>query len=127
MHNGGTLNRVLLLTMLVGLLAVGCTTSYQPMGYTGGYSEAEIEPNVFLLEYLGNAHTGLPTIVSYWHRRANELCKARNMGLTILDRKGGREIRGVSEGTAYAKPYYSGHIKCESEGVFPAADGIDVM
>ena len=64
-------------------------------------------------------HTGLPTIVGYWHHRANELCKGRNMGLIILDRKGGREISGVSEGTAYAEPYYSGHVNCESGGVLP--------
>ncbi len=111
------------LMVLMVLFLVGCTTPYQPRGYTGGYSEAEIEPNVFFLEYLGNAHTGLPTIVSYWHRRANELCKSRNMGLTILDRKGGREFRDDSA----AKPYYSGHIKCELGGVVPATESIGVI
>jgi len=106
---------------------VGCATPYQPKGYTGGYEEVEVEPGLFFLEYLGNGYTSLPTVLGYWQRRANELCKARGMVPKIIDRQGGREIRSVSEGTGVAKPYYSGHIKCEPATSTQDTGGIEVL
>ena len=116
----------LLITFLFGALMVGCATPYQPKGPTGGYEEVEIEPGVFFLEYLGNGYTSLPKIVGYWHQRARELCSPKGMVPKILDRKGGREVRSVSEGTAVAKPYYSGHIKCESATTTQGTGDIEV-
>jgi hypothetical protein len=66
--------------MVIWFLMTSGTTPYQPMSYRGGYSEAEVEPNTFFLEYLGTAHTGLPTIVGYWHRRANESVQRERHG-----------------------------------------------
>jgi hypothetical protein len=100
----------------VGLLILGCATSYQPKSFTGGYEEAEIKPGVYFLEFQANAYTGMTTVVKYWHRRADELCAARGQVAEVLSTEQAKAITGafVNAGNValIRKPAKSGYIRC---------------
>lgn len=55
--------RWILTIATVSAALLGCATSYQPKGFTGGYEEVEIQPGVYFLEFSGNRYTSLPTVV----------------------------------------------------------------
>ena len=44
-------------TLSMALLLAGCATSYQPQGMTGGFSETQLDTNMFTVTFKGNGHT----------------------------------------------------------------------
>lgn len=48
---------ILTLTAVGVLLLAGCATSYQSTGFTGGYSETKLAPDVVRVVFRGNAYT----------------------------------------------------------------------
>jgi len=44
--------------ILFAVALSGCATSYQPKGLTGGYSETQLNPNIFRVSFSGNGFTG---------------------------------------------------------------------
>lgn len=63
-------------TVLVGTLFMACATPYQAMGWTGGYDNVQVKPDVFFVEVKGNGYAGRTTLIGYFHRRAKALCDA---------------------------------------------------
>jgi hypothetical protein len=49
--------RVVLL--LVGLALGGCATTYQPQGFSGGFTETQLDTNVFRISFKGNGFTNV--------------------------------------------------------------------
>tara|TARA_R110001583_G_scaffold70105_1_gene198658 strand:+ start:96 stop:593 length:498 start_codon:yes stop_codon:yes gene_type:complete len=47
----------LLTILLVAIIMQGCATTYQSNGYTGGYSETQLDENVFKVSFRGNGFT----------------------------------------------------------------------
>ena len=47
-----------LLLLAIPLIAVGCSTSYQPRGFTGGYTDMKIQDDIFQVSFSGNGYTG---------------------------------------------------------------------
>ena len=47
----------LLTILVVAITLCGCATPYQNTGFTGGYSETQLQPNVFSVHFRGNGHT----------------------------------------------------------------------
>lgn len=47
---------IILLTIICAYLS-GCATSYQSTGFTGGYSETQLAPDVFRVVFKGNGYT----------------------------------------------------------------------
>ena len=45
------------LFFLIPLLLVGCATSYQPEGYSGGFSDAMTGPDTAIVSFSGNGYT----------------------------------------------------------------------
>ena len=39
------------------LILVGCASPYQPIAFTGGYSDMKMQDNVFVVTYRGNGYT----------------------------------------------------------------------
>lgn len=39
------------------LLAAGCASTYQPHGFSGGYSDSQLDANVFRVSFRGNGYT----------------------------------------------------------------------
>ena len=48
--------KYLAIAVLIGLS--GCATPYQSKGFTGGYSEVQLDENVFKVSFRGNGYTG---------------------------------------------------------------------
>lgn len=63
-------------TALCGLLIFGCATSYQSNGFTGGYSETKLAPDVVRVVFRGNGYTGKERAQDLTLLRAAELSLA---------------------------------------------------
>jgi len=57
------------------LFLSGCATAYQPQGMTGGFSETQLDTNVFTVTFKGNGFTG--------RDRANDFTLLRSAELTL--------------------------------------------
>ncbi|GIX25986.1 MAG: hypothetical protein KatS3mg122_3217 [Caldimonas sp.] len=53
----------------------GCATTYQPEGFSGGFSETQLDTNVFRVSFRGNGYTRA--------ERAEELALLRSAELTL--------------------------------------------
>jgi hypothetical protein len=58
---------------LTGLL-LACATSYQPEGFSGGYSEEHLKGNEWAVSFQGNAFTSDAQAMKYAYQRAGEIC-----------------------------------------------------
>lgn len=74
-------------TVLAGIVvALGCATPYQPMGFSGGYKEELLYQDVYFVEFHGNANTARSTVTKYVYQRANELCREKGFDdFVVLD------------------------------------------
>ena len=43
--------------LIAAMALAGCATTYQPQGATGGFSEAQLDENVFQVTFKGNGYT----------------------------------------------------------------------
>lgn len=57
---------------LMALLA-GCATSYQPVGFSGGYSETQLGEDIFQVTFKGNGYTSRDRAADLSFLRAAEL------------------------------------------------------
>lgn len=64
------LQKVLLLSLL---FFSSCATSYQPVGFSGGYSDVQLDRNTFKVSFSGNGYTGRSRVESYLLYRCAEL------------------------------------------------------
>ncbi len=55
----------------------GCATSYQQKGFTGGYSETQLAPDVFRVNFQGNGYTSSERAQDFALLRAAELSLER--------------------------------------------------
>ena len=55
------------------LIFFGCATSYQPVGFTGGYEETRLDENVFSVFFRGNGYTSRQRAVDFALLRSAEL------------------------------------------------------
>jgi hypothetical protein len=111
--------KVAILTVFV--LLVGCgATQYQPMGWTGGYTDAHIKDNIYFVEISTNAYTSQTTAAQYFHRRAKEVClengykdyKIKSERDTSTSYATGSYGGGVVTASSVNKPGVSGYVEC---------------
>jgi hypothetical protein len=55
------------------MLAQGCATTYQKSGFGGGYSETQLDINVFKVSFRGNRHTDKERVADFTLLRSAEL------------------------------------------------------
>lgn len=55
------------------ILAVGCSTSYQAKGFSGGYSETQLSPDTWQVRFSGNAATSRERAADFLLLRAAEI------------------------------------------------------
>jgi hypothetical protein len=63
-----------LLYLSIAMIA-GCATSYQPSGFSGGFSEVQLDANVFRVSFIGNGYTST--------EKAEEFALLRSAEITI--------------------------------------------
>ncbi len=57
----------------VFVLLLGCATSYQSRGFSGGYSETQLDENVFKVSFIGNRYTKKERASDFALLRSSEL------------------------------------------------------
>ena len=61
------------LAFALGLMLAGCATGYQPMGFTGGYSEVQLNADTYQITVAGNGYTSADRAQKIALLRASEL------------------------------------------------------
>lgn len=62
-----------LFIIVIVLLFSGCSTSYQSKGFSGGYSEIQLDEDVFKVTFNGNGYTGREKAADFTLLRSAEL------------------------------------------------------
>jgi hypothetical protein len=65
-----------LLVITLAALLSACATPYQPQGFAGGYTETQLDRNVFRVTFKGNGYTS--------RERADEMALLRSAQLALL-------------------------------------------
>ncbi len=63
----------IIVTLSIIFALGGCATAYQPQGMTGGFSETQLDTNVFTVTFKGNGYTGRDKANDYALLRSAEL------------------------------------------------------
>jgi hypothetical protein len=53
---------------IIGVLAfclAGCATNYQSRGWSGGYSETQLDENMFMVSFQGNGYTAMDRAIDF--------------------------------------------------------------
>ncbi len=61
--------------LIAATVLTGCATAYQPQGATGGFSEMQLDENVFQVTFKGNGYTD--------HDRANDFALLRSAEIAL--------------------------------------------
>lgn len=102
------------------VFASGCATPYQSTGFTGGFSETQLAPDVFRVYFRGNGHTSSERAQDFVMLRAAELSLQHGFTcFAILDESNSVKTQSLSTpgyayttGSAYANgnsATYSGY------------------
>ena len=76
----------IILIIFVSIFAQGCATTYQKSGFSGGYSEIQLDTNVFKISLKGNGHTYKERVTDFTLLRSAELTlKNGYQYFTIID------------------------------------------
>src|SRR5712692_7205947 len=82
------MNRVLIALGALSLLA--CATPYQPRGGMGGFSETQLDENVFQVRFNGNAYTSGERASDFTLLRSAEVARLHGYSyFVIVQSKGG--------------------------------------
>ena len=98
-----------LVTLVVVVLA-GCATQYQPDAFTGGYSETQLDHNVFRVTFGGNAYVSPERVEDFALLRSAELTLEKGFThFVIVDARARTDTnvvttpgQSISTGSAYA-------------------------
>ena len=71
-HKENAMIKVWILILSAFLLS-GCATAYQPKGFTGGFSETQLDESVFQVSFRGNAYTSSERAADFTLLRSAEL------------------------------------------------------
>ncbi|AMG02616.2 TPA: hypothetical protein RUZ63_003503 [Vibrio cholerae] len=61
------------LTTFIAFFLNGCATAYQSESFTGGYSETQLDENVFVVNFEGNGYTSKKRAAAFTMLRSAEL------------------------------------------------------
>src|SRR5467141_728098 len=75
--------RTTLAVLIVALLA-GCATPYQAKGMTGGFSETQLDENVFQVRFNGNGYTSGERAADFTLLRSAELARMHGYSYFII-------------------------------------------
>lgn len=96
------------LALVLIVILSACSTTYHPMGLTGGYSDSRLAPDIYRVAFYGNAYTA--------NERVKDLALLRAAELTVQQ---GFKYFSVVEENNYAKVTSHttpGHINTTAQG-----------
>lgn len=95
--------RFLSLILVSGLLSA-CATSYQPQGYSGGYTDMKLGKDIYQVSFKGNGYTGSDRVNRFFLRRCAELTQQQGyeyFALVNQEAEANQQITGTNyNGTA---------------------------
>lgn len=71
-------------TLSIIILLVGCATTYQPQGFSGGFSETQLDKNVFTVTFKGNQYTGRDKANDFALLRSAELALEHGFNYFVI-------------------------------------------
>ncbi len=74
----------LFITLVISIFMQGCATTYQSNGYTGGYSETQLDENVFKVSFRGNGFTNSERTEDFTLLRSAELAIANGYKYFVI-------------------------------------------
>jgi hypothetical protein len=87
------------------LVLVGCATPYGSQGITGGFTELELEPNIWRINYGGNGFTTAETVQTYWLYRCAEITLEKGFaGFEVISNT--HLVQGTAREVRVAGPVY---------------------
>lgn len=73
-----------IVVLLISFFILGCKTSYQSKGYTGGFTEIKINQNTFKVDFHGNAYTSSSRVNDFALLRCAEVTKRNNCRFFVI-------------------------------------------
>ena len=73
-----------IISIINGFLFISCATMYQPQSVTGGYSETQLDKNMFRVRFNGNGYTSSARSSDFCLLRSAELCKENGYKYFII-------------------------------------------
>jgi hypothetical protein len=66
------------------VLCSGCSTSYKPLGWTGGYSEIKLSENSYIVMFTGNGYTSYNSVLVMFYKRVKEIASSSGYNFYTL-------------------------------------------
>ena len=108
-----------ILSILLLVLIIGCSTPYQKAGFKGGYSEIKVNDKTWKVDFKGNGYTSSRTVENFALRRAAELTIEQGYSHFVLSESSVDTKKGINywSGKArfYTKPSANTYIILLSE------------
>ena len=98
-----------IIAILFVLLLSGCATGYQPKDPnlpTGGYSDIQLDTNVFKITFQVNEFTSIDRATDFTLLRSAELALEHGFNYFVVD------AQQYTKATMFTMPYYSNTIVC---------------
>lgn len=86
-------------TIILTFIITACATGYKAGDLSGGYSDTQLDENMFLVSFSGNAYTESQKAVDYCLLRCSELCLEKGFNYFVII-----ENKEKSENTAVTNP-----------------------
>ena len=112
----GEIPKILLAGLVAILLLAGCATPYHSTGFTGGYSDTQLAPDVFRIVFRGNGYTSTERAQDFALLRASELTLQNGfICFAVIDEQESTSTSsyttpGRADTTAYGTGFSSGDI-----------------
>ena len=89
----------IIVMLSVVLFLGGCATAYQSLGFTGGFSETQLDTNVFTVTFKGNGYTGRDKANDFALLRSAELALENGFKYFVIV-----DAQQYSKNSTYATP-----------------------
>lgn len=96
-----------LLLLPLALAAYGCATSYQPNGFSGGFSETQLGENIFRVSFRGNGYTRGERASDFALLRSAEIAQEHGFSHFVVVQSADRE--SLSSYTTPTQSYTTGN------------------
>lgn len=100
------------LGFLMVLSFMGCATTYQPRGFSGGYTETQLNKDLFEVSFSGNGFTSYSTVSDMFLRRCAEITKENGYShFVLVNQDSGSTTQTVSsqQSGTISPNYYGGY------------------
>jgi len=119
MRVGHSVRRQVPLLLVCAFVVTACATGYQPMGFSGGYSDVRLDSNTFQVSFRGNGYTSRQTVETFALYRCAELTAQAGFDTFVIV---GGDTQAAPAGTT--APAYADDATLQRVNYFRATAGL---